>query len=61
VNRHNLYNADSPMGPSVSAYVTYQKREEAARAILMVNGATFDNRQLKYVIDMIATHKLTFF
>lgn len=47
VNKHNLYNAESPQGPSVSAYVTYQKREDAARAIHMVNGALLDNRPLR--------------
>jgi CCR4-NOT transcription complex subunit 4 len=47
VNRHNIYNAESPLGPSVSAYVTYFKKEDAARAIMFANGAVLDNRQLK--------------
>lgn len=37
----------SLQGPSVGAYITYSKREEAVRAIQAVNSAFIDGRYLK--------------
>lgn len=34
-------------GPSVSAYVTYVKNEDASKAITAVNNAYIDGRYLK--------------
>eukprot|EP01114_Cavostelium_apophysatum_P013545 TRINITY_DN3302_c0_g1_i2.p1 TRINITY_DN3302_c0_g1~~TRINITY_DN3302_c0_g1_i2.p1 ORF type:complete len:1166 (-),score=378.20 TRINITY_DN3302_c0_g1_i2:30-3527(-) len=47
INKNHIYNSDSPQGPSVSAYVTFSKRDDAARAILGVNGVAIEGRQLR--------------
>ena len=47
VNKTNLYNVDAPDGPSVSAYITYIKKDDALKSILAVNGAWLDNKQLR--------------
>ena len=42
-------------GPSVGAYITYSKREEAVRAIQAVNSAFIDGRYLKWVNSNVCT------
>ncbi|XP_019848886.1 PREDICTED: apoptotic chromatin condensation inducer in the nucleus-like isoform X2 [Amphimedon queenslandica] len=45
LNHHTIYNGS--LGPSVSAYVTYQREEDALRAMQAVNNAFIDGRILK--------------
>ncbi|KAI6661376.1 CCR4-NOT transcription complex subunit 4 isoform X4 [Oopsacas minuta] len=45
INTNTVYHG--PQGPSVSAYVTYQKTEDASKAIQSVNNAKVDGRILK--------------
>eukprot|EP00800_Vazella_pourtalesii_P006084 TRINITY_DN1746_c0_g1_i1.p1 TRINITY_DN1746_c0_g1~~TRINITY_DN1746_c0_g1_i1.p1 ORF type:complete len:343 (+),score=63.60 TRINITY_DN1746_c0_g1_i1:61-1089(+) len=45
INTNTVYHG--PQGPSVSAYVTYQKTEDASTAIQAVNNAKVDGRILK--------------
>eukprot|EP00727_Mastigamoeba_balamuthi_P002015 m51a1_g11810 putative ccr4-not transcription complex (1703) ;mRNA; f:357512-363584 len=47
VNKSTLYNANSPAGPTVSCYVTYARREDAASCITAVNGAWLDSKLLR--------------
>jgi CCR4-NOT transcription complex subunit 4 len=47
VNKTNLYNSTLPNGPSVSAYITFYKKEDASRAIQAVDGAWLENRVIR--------------
>eukprot|EP01103_Thecamoeba_quadrilineata_P001907 TRINITY_DN1176_c0_g2_i1.p1 TRINITY_DN1176_c0_g2~~TRINITY_DN1176_c0_g2_i1.p1 ORF type:complete len:1379 (-),score=276.34 TRINITY_DN1176_c0_g2_i1:26-4132(-) len=47
VNKNNLYNVSSPHGPSVSAYITYSRRDDALAAINSVDGFNLENRVLR--------------
>jgi len=47
VNKNNLYNVNSPGGPSVSAYVTYFKEEDARDAIEALDGSWLGGRTLR--------------
>ena len=42
----------SVQGPSVGAYITYQRQEDAMTAIKAVNNAFLDGRYLKYVLSL---------
>ncbi len=44
---HNLSTPPLPQGPSVSAYVTFYRDEDALKAISAVNNAFIDGRYLK--------------
>jgi hypothetical protein len=39
INRHNAHSTDPQLIPSISAYITYYKKEDAIKAIQAVNGA----------------------
>lgn len=45
INNHTVYSG--AQGPSVSAYVTYYKKDDASKAIQSVNNAYIDGRYLK--------------
>ena len=47
VNKRNYVGINSGHLPSASVYVTYSKREEASRAIQLVDGTVFDGRILR--------------
>jgi len=47
VNTNNLYNTNSPGGPSVSAYVTYFRPQDALTAIKAVDGVWLGGRTLR--------------
>jgi CCR4-NOT transcription complex subunit 4 len=50
VNKHNVYNGEMPAAPSYSAYITYQKKEDAAKAITVMNGVVLDGKTLRFTI-----------
>jgi hypothetical protein len=47
VNKKHIYNANSSQGPSVSVYVTYYKKEDAAKTIQAIDGSIYDGRILR--------------
>ena len=47
INKNNLYNATSPHGPSVSAYVTFANAEDARVCIKAVDGSWLENRVVR--------------
>eukprot|EP01090_Pellita_catalonica_P006087 TRINITY_DN1628_c0_g1_i1.p1 TRINITY_DN1628_c0_g1~~TRINITY_DN1628_c0_g1_i1.p1 ORF type:complete len:770 (-),score=77.51 TRINITY_DN1628_c0_g1_i1:363-2672(-) len=47
VNKNNLYNVNSPGGPSVSAYVTYDVEDDARMAIESLDGSWLGGRTLR--------------
>jgi CCR4-NOT transcription complex subunit 4 len=47
VNLNKAYNPFGRNGPSYSAYVTYQKEEEAALAILAIDNLEIDGHVIK--------------
>ena len=47
VNKRNYVGASSGHLPSASVYVTYGKKEDAARAIHCIDGSVFDGRVLR--------------
>ena len=48
MNRSNIYNANTAQGPSVSAYITYARKEDALAAIQAVDGTVVEGRVLRY-------------
>eukprot|EP01089_Gocevia_fonbrunei_P008895 TRINITY_DN2069_c0_g4_i1.p1 TRINITY_DN2069_c0_g4~~TRINITY_DN2069_c0_g4_i1.p1 ORF type:complete len:439 (-),score=96.59 TRINITY_DN2069_c0_g4_i1:1375-2691(-) len=59
VNKNNLYNVNSPGGPSVSAYVTYYRDEDARDAIQALDGSWLGGRTLRAAFG--TTKYCTFF
>ncbi|EGG16832.1 RING zinc finger-containing protein [Cavenderia fasciculata] len=47
INKNHIYNANSPHGACVSAYITYQRKEDALSAIQSIDGATVEGRTLR--------------
>jgi len=47
INKNNHYNIHSPHGPSVSAYITFCRRDDALACIKAVDGAWVENRILR--------------
>ena len=47
INKNNLYNANSPQGPTCSAYVTFANKGDAHSCIAAVDGVMLDNRILR--------------
>jgi len=47
INKNNIYNVNSPHGACVSAYITYQRKEDALIAIQTIDGATIEGRVLR--------------
>ena len=47
VNKRNYIGVNSGHLPSASVYVTYSKREDAAKAIKLIDGTLFDGRTLR--------------
>ncbi|EGC32793.1 hypothetical protein DICPUDRAFT_37779 [Dictyostelium purpureum] len=47
INKNNIYNVNSPHGACVSAYITYQRKEDALVAIQTIDGATIEGRVLR--------------
>jgi len=47
INKSHLYNVSSPHGPSVSAYITYAKKDDSIKAIAAVNGMWLEHKQLR--------------
>jgi hypothetical protein len=47
INKNNLYNANSPQGPTCSAYITFANKGDAHICIAAVDGVTLDNRILR--------------
>lgn len=52
VNRDKPFNRNSREGPSYSAYVTFATEEEAAIAILAIDGLEYDRRAIKASFGM---------
>ena len=50
VNRSHAFNADAPGGPSMSAYIQYQRDADATIAARTMNNAVFDGRELRCAI-----------
>jgi RNA recognition motif len=47
INKNNLYNTNHPQGPSVSAYLTFSRGDDARRAIETVDGYWVEGRALR--------------
>jgi CCR4-NOT transcription complex subunit 4 len=47
VNKNKAYNANSPKGPSFSAYVTFSKPLEAAIAIISLDNIVIDDHLIR--------------
>lgn len=50
VNRSHPFHADAPGGPSISAYVQYQRDADASTAVRAMNNAVFDGREIRCAI-----------
>ena len=64
VNKNNMYNSSSPQGPTVSAYVTFTRKEDAGACIAAVDSVCLDGRYLRYAIHRgaaTALRLLTYF
>ena len=47
VNRNHLYDVNPPLGPCLSVYVTYSRKEDALKCIDAVDGCILDRRVLR--------------
>lgn len=45
---HQSSSSNGSQTSSVGIYITYQRKDDAAKAIAGINGATFDGRSLRY-------------
>lgn len=50
VNRSHPFHADAPGGPSISAYVQYQRDIDAGSAVRAMNNAVLDGREIRCAI-----------
>ena len=47
INKNNLYSINSPHGPSVSAYITFENKGDAHACIAAIDGFWIENRALR--------------
>ena len=61
INKNNLYSVNSPYGPSVSAYVTFVRKNDALACIQAIDECWIENRILRYPSPIFLYLKILFF